>query len=871
METMRAVPPIDFAEVLEQLPGAVMVFSEERVSWVNPAAEALLGYRREALLDRHFLELVAPDDREKVAIRYNAREKGEPAPPEYEIDALCADGSRRRVLLVPRAMGDGRILVLIRDLGAQAHNTELALRLAGVVAGMQRALDVESVLAAATDGLVRIGFDVFVLALDDDALVVQKAALAPEARKGLEAALGAPLQGRRFALEHQPHADALLRERRTIFVDDIPGLLIEALRREGAPDAVIAGAAAVASQGAAALLAPLVVRGEVWGVLAIASRCMDSRDVAVLRLFGVQLAIALEVAESVEALERHNRLLGAVHEIAAAAIERNVQALAARLTGIALAATESDAVAIHLLDEDGALAPVASRGCDAVELEWFGRLAQPLAARTIGSSGLRPLTAARRDPSEAPTVVHGAAIPLIIDGHLAGALGVGRRDDVPYDKEDLDAAELLAGQMAIQLESARLHGEAANRVDELELINEVGAAVAQHIDLDQLLKVAVRNLARVTGACRVFVLLIEQEPEVLRLVASNEEGIGREPLMVPAGSPSTAWACIREARPKQVYAPFECEGSSPALAERFGHHGVLAVPLIAGSKPVGAIVVGYTQKGRQFTRVEVDRTVAIANWLASALANAQLYRDLRESYRKLAEAQQQLVQRERLAAVGELAAVVAHEVRNPLCVVFNSTATLKRRLQGDEEVGLLLGIVEEEAERLDRLVGGMLDFTRTVEPDIRPERLQPILAGAVDAARAIADQGRVSIDLQVSDDTPAAPLDATMVRQAVLNLLVNAIQAMPRGGELRIEAGPDEHGAWLRLAVADTGHGIPSQLVDRIFDPFFTTKASGSGLGLAVVKRALEAHGGRVEVESSPATGTRFVLRFPLAQARAEG
>ncbi len=867
----------DFERLLELLPEAVLRIHDARLTWVNEAATALLGRPREALIGRPFIELVAPRDRTMVAKRYAARTRGELVPHSYEIDVVREDGALRRVRIEPRVMGDAGVLVLARDLGAQARDTELLRGLGEVVASMQRALNVDSVLTTAANGLHAMGFDVMVLAVHGEEVSFQKALLDPANGREFEALIGERMQESRFRISDIPAASVLIKERKSVFIEHAAELNVQLLRARGADEARVAEAIANETGKFKAHFAPLVVRGEVWGVLGIASRAMDSRDVAALSLFGVQLASAIEVAESVEALERHNRLLGAVHEVAAAGAERDLQRLTERLMGIALDATNSDSVSIFLLNEEsGFYEMIANRGCDGPAVDVFRRLAPETLTGEAGEKR-RPIAFAHRDlPEPMATagrelgLVQGATIPLHIEGRVSGSLNVARRFDVPYGTADLEAAELLAGQMAIQIESARLHRDARKRVNELELLNEVGAAVAQHLELDQLLKVAVRNLGRITGACHVFVLLLEQNPDVLRLVASSLEK-DDEPLVLTPDTPSTAWSCIREARPIQAYAPFEDGSSALHLVRRFDHNAVLAVPLIAGIRPVGAIVVGYKQKGRRFTREEVDRAVAVGNELAVALANARLYRDLRESYRKLAETQQQLVQRERLAAVGELAAVVAHEVRNPLCVICNSTAPLKRRRQGDSDVAMLLGIVEEESERLNKLVGGMLDFTRTAEPNIRSERVEPILASAVEAARALAAQGQVEVAMRVREGTPAIPLDATMIRQSVLNLLINAIHAMPRGGALAVEAGPDEkERGWLRLEVSDTGHGIPAQYLDRIFDPFFTTKATGSGLGLAVVKRALDAHGGRIEVDSSPDAGTKFVLRFPAQRPAPE-
>jgi signal transduction histidine kinase len=177
---------------------------------------------------------------------------------------------------------------------------------------------------------------------------------------------------------------------------------------------------------------------------------------------------------------------------------------------------------------------------------------------------------------------------------------------------------------------------------------------------------------------------------------------------------------------------------------------------------------------------------------------------------------------------------------------------------------MLLDIVGEEADRLNRIVGDLLDFARPSTPQLRPEPLDRVVDEAVHAALAQNAPG-IELRLEGAPGLPAVPLDARLVRQAVLNVAVNAVQAMPRGGLLTVRLRHEPRAAVVE--VEDTGPGIPEEVRHRIFAPFFTTKASGTGLGLAVVKRILDGHGGEVAVRCRPGAGTVFSLRFPLPSA----
>ncbi len=226
----------------------------------------------------------------------------------------------------------------------------------------------------------------------------------------------------------------------------------------------------------------------------------------------------------------------------------------------------------------------------------------------------------------------------------------------------------------------------------------------------------------------------------------------------------------------------------------------------------------------------------------------------------LAAAQTKLVKRERLAALGELAAVVAHEVRNPLAAIFNSIATLKRQLDLDADSALLFSILEEEAGRLNRTVGDLLNYVRPLEPERRPDDL-------VELAREVVRQ-RVQrsdkIESEVLSDAKLEPIstDPVLMRIALSNLVTNAVQAMPEGGKLTVTVSQSQQNA-VAIAVRDTGKGIPSNVLPRVFEPFFTTRASGAGLGLAVVRRIVEAHEGHVLAESDGNRGTVFTVVLP--------
>lgn len=259
----------------------------------------------------------------------------------------------------------------------------------------------------------------------------------------------------------------------------------------------------------------------------------------------------------------------------------------------------------------------------------------------------------------------------------------------------------------------------------------------------------------------------------------------------------------------------------------------------------------------------VERLTAV---LVTVLTHRRLTRDLRESYEQLARAQLALVERERLAAIGELAAVLAHEVRNPLAVIFNCISGLEKGSAAFGEPKDVLGILGEEARRLNQIVADLLDFARPGAVLLIDESLAEIVASAIVAVRA-AQPAPVEITLEAACSFPPQSLDGRLLRRAVINLLTNAIQATPSGGRVLVRVVEDslEGRPAARIDVSDEGVGISAAVLGRIFEPFFTTKALGVGLGLAIVKHAAEAHHGEVTVRSQEGQGTTFAIRLPLS------
>ncbi len=228
------------------------------------------------------------------------------------------------------------------------------------------------------------------------------------------------------------------------------------------------------------------------------------------------------------------------------------------------------------------------------------------------------------------------------------------------------------------------------------------------------------------------------------------------------------------------------------------------------------------------------------------------------------ELQRRVAQSEALAAVGSMAAILAHEIRNPLGSIVMAARSLDHGDLTDEDRKTVSAVLTEESQRLNRTLQDFLLFARPREPKLDRAALNELVEETAKALRSDAELlGRVALELDLDPGLAPFPHDADQLRQVLWNLLLNGVQAC--GGRGRLSVSTRAEGGRAVLAVQDTGPGIDPSVLERVFDPFFTTKKKGTGLGLAICRRIVTAHGGSLAAENAPGAGARFVLSLPLS------
>ena len=259
---------------------------------------------------------------------------------------------------------------------------------------------------------------------------------------------------------------------------------------------------------------------------------------------------------------------------------------------------------------------------------------------------------------------------------------------------------------------------------------------------------------------------------------------------------------------------------------------------------------------------------AVLGYLLGALTESQRRERratalLRAQAEEMAAARARLAQSEKLASLGQLAATVAHEVRNPLGVMRSAAQTLTETLPAEHESAQASTFIITEIDRLANVVNSLLGFARPLQLDARPVRANQLFDRALLLARDELDAKRLRIERNTASGVPAVRVDPDLLSQVLIGLLANAAEAAPPGSRITLDAQVAD-GA-VRLSVADCGPGIAPELRGRIFEPFFTTRPRGTGLGLAIARQIIEAHGGRIEAGDAAGGGARFVITLPAA------
>jgi two-component system NtrC family sensor kinase len=314
-------------------------------------------------------------------------------------------------------------------------------------------------------------------------------------------------------------------------------------------------------------------------------------------------------------------------------------------------------------------------------------------------------------------------------------------------------------------------------------------------------------------------------------------------------------------------------------------YSALLAPLRVEGQRLGALALYggisahlYHPRDLPFIQALADLAAVTIDELNQRARAATLQRDLArtqsmhaEAEARLSAAQAQLLQSAKLAAIGELSASVAHEINNPLYAARNSLYLLEQDIPADSPQRTFLTIAQQELGRIARIITRMRDFYRPTRAELAPTSVNAILRETLELVQTHLRHGQISAHADLAPEIPPISAHADQLRQVFLNIILNACDAMPSGGDLRVRTQllppGDDRPASVLIAISDTGVGIPAEHRPHLFEPFYTTKAHGTGLGLAISAHIVTQHRGQIGVESAIDCGTTFTLLLPVAAA----
>jgi signal transduction histidine kinase/putative methionine-R-sulfoxide reductase with GAF domain len=547
-------------------------------------------------------------------------------------------------------------------------------------------------------------------------------------------------------------------------------------------------------------------------------------------------------------------------------------------------------------------------------------LGKALALRIHGDRCPVLINGPEDSPLHSSLVAHGVAsflgLPIVSQGKSLGTISyysasTRRR----FDMEGVRLMQTVCSQLANMIENASILREAQRlaqenqvKVQRISTLYDVARALMSTVKMERLLPIMMYALISPGGLTfsRAILFLTSEDGDGLcarmamgprdRLEARR---IGRLPRgLLGDGAAGTAgeeirnllWSdvgdmriplsdasclvatAVREMRP--VRTESGCGGSKGegGAAPRGGFcdaHPVsfAAVPLVVKGEARGAIYVDNLFQEKPITEEDIQLLTMFASNACLAMENASLYESLQGALDTVRTTQDRLVQSEKLMALGEMAAKIAHEVKNPLTAIggFARRIASPKPGRGTPPVERYARIILKEVERLERIVNETLYFSREMAPTFRIVNLNAEIRDVLSMFREEFEEARITAAIDLSPDLPSISADPDQIRQVVWNLVSNAVQAVEGSGTLTVGthiADPAE-GIGVVLEVSDTGGGIPHDVVQNVFNPFFTTKAKGTGLGLPIVHAIVEKHGGTIHLDNREGVGVAFSIFLP--------
>ena len=458
-------------------------------------------------------------------------------------------------------------------------------------------------------------------------------------------------------------------------------------------------------------------------------------------------------------------------------------------------------------------------------------------------------------------------VPMKVGERVIGVLNIESRELDHFTPADEQLLQTLADQAVVALENARLYRASQEQVARLAALNTISAAVVSSLEPDTVLCQALESVCQVLDAVEGSILLRDSDTGelVFKHVLGDNEVFLRGQRLAP-GQGVAGWVaqhsqavCVNDVRhDARFYAGMD-------TVTGFETRSLLCAPLLYRGEIVGVTEIVNKRQGR-FTSEDLNLLEAASFIVTQSLENARLYQDLLIQMQAREKAQAQLVHSEKMGALGRLTASLAHEINNPLQAMQSCLTLATERLEDiphGEKLDRYLSIIGDETERVSNIVRRVSGFYRPAREELRLTDLHTVLESTLQLVGKQLQHADITVEREWTEELPLIPANPDQLKQVCLNLVLNALDAMPEGGTLRVRTAleaPD----FLRIEFSDTGVGMSPETQSRLFEPFFTTKEQGSGLGLSISYGIIKAHNGEITVTSEEGRGTTFTILLPV-------
>jgi two-component system, NtrC family, sensor histidine kinase HydH len=676
------------------------------------------------------------------------------------------------------------------------------------------------------------------------------------------------------------------------------------------------------------LAVPILFNAECIGVMTVQTvepHLYSTDEITLLSTIANDVGGIINSAQLYQEARQNLDALSALYEVSRALISTlDLQTLLDRIARSSAEVIGAKGCILRLLDSSSGLLEIkSSYGLSGVPDDKTKlRLGESIAGR-VASENKPMLIANIREHPDFLNATGAIAesllcVPLSSKGRVLGTIALYDKEtpeksgEQPFTPDDLNLLTALASQAAVAVENAFYYERAEelatqneNKAKELSFLYDMANAMRLTLKVDKLLHIILTamTMGGGLGFNRAMLFLVNERTKTLQGML----GIGP----ASAWEAGEIWSRLSDRPPdfrnwfitddeieaqrdssfnrmvkgmrisyeegfgvfheavtkKQAVNVGDAETdplAGPEVMALIGARSFAAVPLVAKDRVIALVVVDNKFTGRPITDTDIRLLMMFASQAGLAMESSLAYSNLEQANRDLKETQDRLIQSEKMAALGEMAAAVAHEIKNPLTVIGGFAVRLSKK-QPEGPVGRYAKIISDEAGRLEKILNDVLDFSRDKPPHLELFNINSICEDTAEMYAEEMSENGITLHMDLMPGLRPAMMDPGQIKQALINVLANSLQAMEQAGgqDISIKTLEEPGGGRIVVEINDTGGGMPPEVIDNIFNPFFTTKDKGTGLGLAITNKIIKNHGGEIEVINREGVGATFTIKLP--------